>query len=226
MQGMRHLPQVDGLVKVLWRNGATAVSNAHELGGEMIYASLNHLVNGLNQHLRRVHGMGEDMAVLSPLVGIDGAPAARAEGRLSLSLVNVERETAAHQRKDGVTSLGSVRGTSAPPLHLNLHVLLAANPGGGNYGDFLRHLSSGIGFFQRHPLFDRGNSPDMDPRLEQLVLEPENLRISELSNLWGILGGKYLPSMLYKVRMVTFASDDPMALVPGISRPATGVGAG
>jgi len=191
----------------------------------MIQAALGYLAFSLNQHMKRVHGSSEDMAVISHLVGLDGVPAQRAENRLVLSLVNVERDSVPQARADGVASIGAMRAKSSPPLFLNLHVLLVANFGTGNYGDFLRHLSSAIGFFQRHPLFDRETAPDMDSHLERLVLEPENLSISELSNLWGILGGKYLPSILYKVRMVTFTADDLVDLVPEIATSRSGVGA-
>jgi hypothetical protein len=185
----------------------------------MIQAALGYLAFSLNQYLRRSHGSSEDLVALSQLVGLDGAPSMRVEGKLVLSLVNVERDTVPLSRKDGVANLAAVSPAASKTLFLNLHVLLAASCGSGNYGDFLRYLSNAIGYFQRHFLFDRENAPDLDPRLERLVVEPENLTISELSNLWGILGGKYLPSILYRVRMVAFSGDDLAGLHPAIASP-------
>jgi len=46
------------------------------------------------------------------------------------------------------------------------------------------------------------NTPELDPRIERLMLDIANLGIAELSNLWGVLSGKYVPSVLYRVRMV------------------------
>ena len=60
-----------------------------------------------------------------------------------------------------------------------------------------------IGFFQAHPVFDRASAPELDARFERLTMEIENLNTTELSNLWGILGSRYLPSVLYRLRMVT-----------------------
>ena len=58
-------------------------------------------------------------------------------------------------------------------------------------------------FFQVHPVFDRLSAPEMDRAIEQLSLEIENLDADGLSQLWGMLGSRYLPSVLYRMRTVT-----------------------
>jgi hypothetical protein len=37
----------------------------------------------------------------------------------------------------------------------------------------------------------------------KITVEPVNLNYQELTNLWSVLGGKYYPSMVGKIRMVT-----------------------
>jgi hypothetical protein len=83
----------------------------------------------------------------------------------------------------------------------------------------LKFLSHTIGFFQAKPVLDHHNAPELDPRLEKLTFGIETLSLSELSNLWSIMGGKYLPSVLYKVRLVTFDSGWAKGSVPVVTRP-------
>jgi hypothetical protein len=64
-----------------------------------------------------------------------------------------------------------------------------------------------VAFFQAHPVFDHQNSPDLDQGIDRLVLELEPLSLTDLSNLGGILGGRYVPSVLYRARMISNHSD-------------------
>jgi len=98
-------------------------------------------------------------------------------------------------------------------------VLFAANFSSANYPEALKFISSSIGFFQARPVIDQQNTPDLDARIEKVTLEIQNLSIMELSNLWGILSGKYMPSILYKVRMLTIDSQEISGEVPTILEP-------
>ena len=88
--------------------------------------------------------------------------------------------------------------------------MVAACFNGGNYPEALKLISHAVSYFQRQPYFDHQNSPDLDKRISKLALDIENLNVQDLSSLWGVLSGKYLPSVLYKVRMVSFDSGDVM----------------
>ena len=44
----------------------------------------------------------------------------------------------------------------------------------------------------------------MDPKLENLSIEIVDMSMDALSNLWSMLGAKYMPSVLYKIRMLHF----------------------
>ncbi|OIQ03471.1 MAG: DUF4255 domain-containing protein [Zetaproteobacteria bacterium CG06_land_8_20_14_3_00_59_53] len=172
----------------------------------MIYSALALIVNQLNDFLKRSFDLGEDVVVLSNLMEQDGTLAQNVGNKLVVSLINVEKETSTSRdnSKGGAISLAS----SYPPLHLNLYVMVAANFSCANYAESLKFLSNAVAFFQRQPYFDHGVAPDMDRRISKLVLDVENLNVQDLSNLWGSLSGKYLPSVLYKVRMLSFDSGD------------------
>jgi len=180
----------------------------------VIYSAVAHIVNQLNQFLKRSFDLGEDVAVMSNLLEQDGALSQNIGNKLVVSLINVEKETTTS--RDVSTGSHMSSAASYPPLNLNLYVMVAANFGSGNYAESLKFLSNAIAFFQRQPCFDHSITPDLDRRIDRLVLDIENINIQDLSSLWGVLSGKYLPSVLYKVRMVTFDSGDILTQISPI----------
>ncbi|MBI1395190.1 MAG: DUF4255 domain-containing protein [Betaproteobacteria bacterium] len=183
----------------------------------MIDSAVLALATQLNEFLRRNANVAYDIVRASNLVEQNGNVVPDIDNRLVVFLVNVTKEP--------LPINGGGRGTGGlgryvngnPPVHMTLSVMVAANFNGRHYPDALKFLSNAISFFQRHPVFDHANTPDLDHRIERLVLEIENLNITDLSNLWGILSGKYVPSILYKVRMVTFDTKDVISQTPPIS---------
>ncbi len=109
---------------------------------------------------------------------------------------------------------------SPVPVHLNVHLMLAGCYDPENYLESLKILSHAIQFFQVNPVFDRINAPEMDRAIEQLSLEIENLDTDAISQLWGILGGRYLPSVLYRVGLVILR-DVKSATPEQVTQPVT-----
>ena len=185
----------------------------------MIHAALHHLAAHLNLYVRRAVDLGEDIVVLSNMIEQDGQVAPHVNNKLVMSLVNIEKDTVSFRRSNSSNPGGSRSVDSHPPIYLNLHLMVAAHFSGNNYPEALKFISHAIGFFQRSPVFDHHSTPDLDPRIEKLVLDIENLSIPDLSNLWGVLSGKYLPSVLYKVRMVGFDAADVRSQTPTLKDP-------
>ena len=63
-----------------------------------------------------------------------------------------------------------------------------------------------IQFFQAKYVFDHLNTPNLDAGIEKLVLEMMSFNLDQLHQLWSMLGGKYHPSVAYKMRMITVDS--------------------
>ena len=170
----------------------------------MIDAALSLMAGQLNEHLRRRFQLSEDLAVLSNLLEQNGTLVPLVANKLVLFLAGVERDTLAH-RASGAQNLGMHPQQLVPstPVYLNLLVMCAANFSGSNYLEALKFLSSAIAFFQSRQVLDQHNAPGLDPRFERLVLSIENLSSSEMHSLWGIHSGRYLPSVLYRVRMIS-----------------------
>lgn len=181
------------------------------------------MASQLNQFMKRTYDLNEDIAVVSNLIEADGSVGPHANNKLVLLLTNIEKDTVPQSGRSGFRGGDGRAFVSSTPLYLNLYVMLAANFSGNNYAEALKFISIAISFFQRQSVFDHQSTPDLDRRIEKLILDIENLKIQDLSNLWGLLGGKYLPSVLYRVRMVTFSPDDIIAQLPVVNRPETGV---
>jgi hypothetical protein len=180
----------------------------------MIDTSITVIADRLNQYLKNTFDLAEDVVIVSNILEQDGSLAAHIDNKVVAFLVNIEKESVMGHRPEQ-RSTGAVRRPSAyPPLRLNLYLMFAASFGGKNYPESLKFISNTISFFQRSPVFDHQTTPELDDRVEKLVLDMENISFRDLSSLWGVLSGKYLPSVLYKVRMLTFDAGDIKGAIP------------
>lgn len=191
----------------------------------MIDAAIGQIAHQLNIAMRRSFRVADDLVVVSNLLEQDGSVATNASNKLAVFLVNIERETLPFPPARGArpATPGGRLGVVKAPVHLNLSVMFAANFACSNYAEALKLISTAIAFFQSRPVLDHENTPDLDPRIDRLVLDIENLSLSDLSNLWGILSGKYLPSIVYRVRLVTIDANQLDSQVAPVSQPQVGV---
>lgn len=182
----------------------------------MIDATFNFIADALNGFLGARYPSSEPHVVLSSLSNQDGTVPPQIENKLIVTLVNVEREAAAAVSAMQLRPQNGEYVRVSPALNLNLYVLVSAYFG-SNYGESLKFLSSAMGFFQSKPVYSREDAPDFPPGLEKLSLEMVNLSLQDLNNLWGNLGGKYLPSVVFKARMLTIQEGWVTAHVPEIT---------
>lgn len=124
--------------------------------------------------------------------------------QMALMLVNAEEERVLKAQAPRERKVGDKVQFANPEIKLNLLVMLAANPGTDNYLDALERLSQAMIFFQGTSFFDRIKFPELKlpPEIEQLSVELFTLSLEQQNQLWGSLGAKYIPSVLYKVRLV------------------------
>ena len=57
----------------------------------------------------------------------------------------------------------------------------------------------------------------MQSPLEKLTMEIFNLPINELSHIWSGIGAKYVPSIIYKIRMLTIQEEIIKKEVPSVT---------
>jgi len=190
----------------------------------MISAAIGHLASQLNQQFKNNFQLLEDVVVVSNLVELDGSVAPNANNKLVLTLVNIEKDTLPFRPRTDARGRDERLAQYSAPLFVNLYLMMSANFGAGNYTEALKYISHAIAFFQQQPMFDRHNSPGLDERIERLILDIENLPIPDLNNLWSLLGGRYLPSMYYKVRMMAIDTHALTGQVPVITDQRLGAG--
>ena len=183
----------------------------------MIDSAISLITNQLSQYLSRTFDLTEDIVVVSNILEQDGTVPPHVDNKLVAFLVNIERDELAHRGPSHSSTVGADRSVvSYAPVHLNFYLMFAGNFSGNNYMESLKFISNTISFFQRRPVFDHENAPDLDDRIDKLAMDIQNLTITDLGNLWGILSGRYLPSVLYKVRMVAYDSGDVITQVPTV----------
>jgi Pvc16 N-terminal domain len=184
----------------------------------MIDAAIRCLAGELNEFLGRTLETVEELVTVSNLLGADGAAAPDTGNRIVLFLTAIERDTASQRAPDGAGRMDAGSG----PLFLNIYLMAVANFPGRHYPEALRLISLLIGFFHEHRIFDRHSSPGMDPAIDRLILDIENTPPAVMSNVWSVLGGRYLPSVLYRVRMVSI-DKGYVQRVPRITEPGMGL---
>ena len=190
----------------------------------MIDAAINHIASELNQHLKRTFDVNEDVVVVSNILEQDGTVATHVNNKIVVSLVNIEKDSVPY-RQQNVASVGAARSVvTSPPIYFNLYLMFASYFSGNNYQEGLKFISSTISYFQGQDVFDQQNSPGLSRNIDKLILDVENLNVTDLSNLWGILSGKYLPSILYRVRIVTYDSSAVKKQTPSLSKPQSTFG--
>jgi hypothetical protein len=124
--------------------------------------------------------------------------------RAIISLVNIEEDRVSKQQENYTKTPTSIRYKS-PPLFLNLYMLISINR--NSYSDSLIWLGHVLQYFQFQNVFTPVSHPSLDSRIEKLIVELYSLTFEQVNHLWSVLGGKYLPSVLYKVRQVTVDED-------------------
>ncbi|MDT7828254.1 DUF4255 domain-containing protein [Pricia sp. S334] len=135
--------------------------------------------------------------------------------KIVMTLVNIEEESTLKNCGNTVKGINGTRYVE-PPVFLNLYMLISATLGpdlADAYEFALNRLSLIVQFFQSKKTFTVKNSPFATLSGNTVVTEEvkEALRLNvelytltfeQINHLWGSLGGKQVPSALYKIRLV------------------------
>lgn len=190
----------------------------------MLDIAVSFLADELNTYLRKRGALTgpQDLVLPSSLVN-DKGEWTLPEGNVGLTLVNIEEERILREQLPDRVYLNGSNVVLQPALKLNLIVLFAARftPNTTGYKSSLNFLSHVFTFFQANPTFSSDNSPGLNGNIEKLNVELLSYTPEQLNQTWAYLGSKYLPSAIYRVRMVLLQDIEPME----ISRPITTINA-
>ena len=160
----------------------------------------------------------EEWVSLTNPVDPDGRVSDSARNKIVMTLVGLQSESAAGPFPTMVPVAGDQFARITPPLHLNAFVMFLANFTESNYATGLGMLSRTIAFFQQNPVFTPNLLPGLPAGADRITLDFVNLDLMQTNHLMGMLGLKYLPSALYKMRMLTFASNAAAEFTPAMRR--------
>lgn len=186
----------------------------------MIHTTLTYIRDILNENFKNEFSISENKVVLSNIVNSDGGLAHNVDGKIVFFLVNIDEEATLKNNLN--RSINSGRGGLAskrPSLHLNLQLFFCVNFTDSNYVEGLRYLSSLIRFFQINNKLVPNPSNGSSNTINKLNFELCKLDHSQLSHLWSAIGGKLMPSVLYKVGVLVVDDLPITKIVPSIKEP-------
>lgn len=184
----------------------------------MISHGLTIVINELKKHLEDVYSVPSsgDVVQLGNLAeGITsaGGSGGISRGKLIFSVVNIKEEKTLKNLPNIVRNDITLRATyENPPVFLNFQILITATDSG--YNNALLMLSRAIRFFQSKNVFTQDDvspasistnaPPNPLDRLEtfKLIFDLYSPSMEEVNHLWGTLGGKQYPFVIYMMRMI------------------------
>ena len=174
----------------------------------MIKETLTFLEDTVNDYFDvRLGPSTEDRLVIDNIAKLADNDINGESSRAILSLVNLEEDRIAKNPLNHVRTDDGISYRN-PPMLFNLYALFAITT--STYTTALETLALVIQCFQGRCTFDRADHPKLPRGLEQLHLELITLNFEQINHLWSTLGGKYYPSVLYKVKVVSILDEDAM----------------
>lgn len=197
----------------------------------MIRTALEFIKKELDQYIAdreqdTINYLPGTIVELSPVVSPNGETIITDAFHVTIMLVRIEEERREGKRPHFIAIDDNQMKKLNPPVELNLYLLFVASS--GNYETALRDSSSIAAFFQANPVFDEERFPGLnasalDPvnkpwqLIDRLSFRLEDLSFEQQNNLWAMLGGKYIASLVYKAHMLTVFETKSDKVEPAIS---------
>jgi hypothetical protein len=166
----------------------------------MIDRALSFLKDELNIYIKAKTG-DSDKAVLTKLVEQSGTSLLTGNELIAISLVNVEEERTMRAQGHQVVMNNGAYSLANPEIRLNLYVLFVGY-NKQHHKEELALISLIAQFFQIRNVFENTEYPQLGDAIEKLIVELYSLNFEQQNQLWASIGAKYMPSLLFKVRMI------------------------
>ena len=171
----------------------------------MIYEVLQTLTDNLNVYFRTKLKIQEDKAELSAIINQDGSIALQSENKVLVTLLNIEREP--------FSASGQIVGRQK--LSLNILVIFSCHFSNSNYSEAIRFLDLIITYFEENYTLEAQNIYDGNNKIK---IEIETNNLEKVQNIWSTIGAKYLPSVIYKLRMIVVDSNSITTFAPAVQK--------
>jgi len=208
--------------------------NNQRKGRQMISHAMTIVLNELNSHIATNYGPSSGNSHPAELGNIAEGVAGSSSGGvpkniLCFSVVHSMEEKALRNQPNYTTNPAQHTAFyQNPPVFMNFTILVAATH--SSYSDALLMISRVIRFFQYKNVFtpdnvsptslthNAPNNPLDQLETFRLVLELYSPSLEEINHLWGTLGGKQYPFVLYRLKMIDLKFKTDPAEGPLITR--------
>jgi len=184
--------------------------NNQQILCKMIYETLEIVKDQVSKYLEQ-KTTDANLVVLENVSKYEDPDINTMSDKVVLSLLNIEEEISLKNNPNIKVKNGETIYKNAP-VNLNVFALFSANR--NTYTRSLIAISFIIEFFQSKKIFTQTNTPlnPTIPALENIkefrfIAELYTPTFEQLNYIWGTLGGKALPSVLYKISVVKIESD-------------------
>ena len=181
----------------------------------MIYETLQILKEQLDKFLID-EGLGKIVVLENIALWESGSnDSTKVDDKVVLTLLKMEEETTLRNIPNFKIRNGKTEYRN-PPVHLNLYLLISANC--DTYDKSLRSISKVIQFFQGKKIFTSANTIYNRTNVAfdvlnyfKFVLEIFTPSFEQLNNVWGTLGGRQLPAVIYRIQLIKLEHDKKLS---------------
>lgn len=187
---------------------------------------INQIISAVIDEINTYIGTTEPDVVLGNISMIDAFQDSSTQtlsDKVIASVVNIDQEKSLRNlpfRRSILNGGETPEGIEQQPeIYLNIYLLLGANK--NEYSIALQRISQVISFFQRQYVFTPANLPVLETLgLDKIIFDLYSTNFEELNQMWSIMGGKYIPSVIYKMRlaMIQDAEERETGIITEIQR--------
>ena len=187
----------------------------------MIDTALQFTASSVDQFIRNKFGLDESKVLTNNIIEADGAMPKSNQNKLVISLINIIQETnKQYYNRNQRLSNGSFSDIQ-PAERYNIDILLSSSF--DDYKETLKFLNAGILFFQSYPAIDSSSFSNLPEGINRLEYDIEKISFFEMHNLWSAMGAKYMPSVIYRMRLITVQSDNTTGFISPVTTTNTNV---
>ena len=129
------------------------------------------------------------------------------DNTIALSLLNIEQELSIREATIKKEVINGKVYKQDPAVYINLQVIFIANFQ-NDYVTELNYITKVIEFFQQKATFTPQNTKGLEAlNIDKLTFKLNTLELGEQHNIWNMLGTTYMPSVVYKISMLTIQKD-------------------
>ena len=170
---------------------------------------INKVLTVLRDRLNLSNGLQDqtgEIAVVGDIAKHDD-DTSNLSNKVVITIISVEEESAMKNtpRYLKFNESDHIMERESQPAYLNLYVMIAANK--NMYDGALVNISKVIEIFQANNVMKYTATSEMESDFI-FRIELHSVPFDQLSYIWGLLGGKIMPSVLYKISVVKIVAKD------------------